>query len=517
MPPNHLYLDRPTLIEPIYLLTGASGLVGRYLLAGLLQRGCQVAALIRSSPRGSAAQRCEEALGSFERSLLLPRPRVIESNLHSPKLGISPVDLQWLRSRPVCVIHCAASIRFVRDPSSEEPYRTNVDGTQQLLAVCRELQVVHFHHVSTAYVGSRAATPRIMEAPVDQESLAGNDYELSKIRAECLVRQCSWLPGWTIHRPSIVVGDSQSSFSSTFHGFYAPLQIGAQYAKAFGFSPQAGDWFRQHLGIAEHDSKNLVPVDWVAESIVRVAVAEPRPNLERGRILHWTNPRPVACSTMQAAIVDSIEDKFSNRIVRVDEYNAANRRTDLPHADAFRQQMEVYESYFGNDPVFDTAQANLADTAPCPVVDYALLRRLADFAINNNFGWPRPPLPPVPAADIVETLRNIEWNAHPADAIADCSLSVQATGPGAPERLYFVRRQVSGQSCRWFGANAHLPADVQLDTLVPLSVLAACITGKTEPIAAIDNGYWAIQGTQRHQWLAILTDWVNDRNHRHRV
>ncbi len=263
-------------------------------------------------------------LQPFESSRLLPRPRVIawdfaesptgstSSGSSSPNNnGVSAEDHQWLSQRTLSVVHCAASIRFQKDSHSGEPYRTNVSGTQNLLEMCKRYAIAAFHHVSTAYVGDHRSGQTVMESPVSWASKGGNDYENSKIQAEQLVMSHMVGKPLVIHRPSIVVGDSLSNFTSTFHGFYAPLQIGWQYAKLFGFSDQAGQWFRQQLGLNPSDRKNLVSVDWVAEGIVQTIekLVAKELDLPTGQplVLHWTNPQPVACQVMQSAIVDAIE------------------------------------------------------------------------------------------------------------------------------------------------------------------------------------------------------------------
>ncbi len=464
--------------------------------------------LVRPTPRATAAQRIEESLRHFESSVLLPRPKTISSDLNAPRLGLSAPDAAYLARRPIRVIHCAASIRFVEDQESGEPYRTNVEGTSALLELCRELRVEEFHYVSTAYVGSRSGKAVVPENWVDAESEGGNDYERSKILAERLVRDCTWLPSRTIHRPSIVVGDSRTNYTSTFHGFYAPLQIGAAYAKEFGFSSQAGDWFRQQLGVLQSDSKNMVAVDWVADAIVAIALQSP---IQAERILHWTNPRPVACHVMQAAIVDAIEQRYG--AASSGAAGSVERMSALVSADHFRTQMGVYESYFGNDPELDATEANAAlrrancASVSCPPIDYQRLRQLADFAIENNFGWPKalpPELPFGPVREALETMVQRAASIRPSEI--EGRVTVRLTGAGAPESLYFVRTSRS-----WQRVDERITGGGwEMEWTLPFAKLADCIIARTSPIVWIDAGYWLVQGSLPNEWLAVVTDWVND-------
>lgn len=502
------------------LLTGATGLVGRYILAGLLRCGIQVGVLCRGDSRGSARQRVEQVLGAFESEVLLPRPRVLEGDLSRENLGLNSVDAAWLKTRTLVVLHCAASIKFKLDQRSGEPYTTNVAGTQRLLDMCRGLNVSAIHHVSTAYVAQRRpgshpnssssvdavsiADARAFEVVAGDPDAAGNDYERSKIEAERLVRECSWIEQVTIHRPSIVVGDSTTGFTSTFHGFYAPLQIGAQLAQSLGFSQEAGDLLRQQLGMSTGDAKNLVPVDWVGKAIARIVSRDVRePSVApKQRILHWTNPHPTSCQTIQRAIVDAIEHQYGDRQSKVVSA-AADARMAAEAAsgpELFRSQMDVYESYFSDDPKFDASNsmAELPDF-PCPAVDERLLRKLADFAIAANFGWPRSQLPCVEHAELADALVGFSG----ADTTLTSPLYLDLLGPGAPDRLCFGR--VGSREAGAAGFEASASCVLRLS----MAVFADCISGKTLLADAIASGSAAIYGENPNEWLAILGDWID--------
>ena len=71
------------------LLTGATGLVGRYLLRDLLAEDVPVAVLCRSNRMESAAQRIEALMQRWERlaGRSLPRPVVLEADLRQPAAG----------------------------------------------------------------------------------------------------------------------------------------------------------------------------------------------------------------------------------------------------------------------------------------------------------------------------------------------------------------------------------------------------------------------------------------------
>ena len=155
---------------------------------------------------------------------MLPRPVVIEGDLLSKGLGLEGADVRWLSRHCTSVIHNAASLSFHSRERDDEPWLSNVTGTRQVLDLCRRTGIRQFHHVSTAYVcGLRNG--RILESELDAAQEFGNDYERSKIEAERMVRDADFLSPVTVYRPSIIVGDSRTGRTTTYHGFYALLRL----------------------------------------------------------------------------------------------------------------------------------------------------------------------------------------------------------------------------------------------------------------------------------------------------
>ena len=53
--------------------------------------------------------------------------------------------------------------------------------------------------------------------------------------------------------------------------------------------------------------------------------------------------------------------------------------------------MGQYEPYQVGEPAFDAANTRTAlPDLPCPEIDPAMLRRLIDFAVRDNWGRPTP-------------------------------------------------------------------------------------------------------------------------------
>ncbi len=481
------------------LLTGATGLVGSQLLSRLLDRDVSVAVLVRPNRRATAHQRIEQCLAPFEKSRLLPRPRVITADLSASGLGLSLEDREWLGRQSIRVLHCAGSIRFNEDAVSREPFTSNVDGTQNLLRLAGTLDCRAFHFVSTAYVqnGKSSVCREERVAATDQ---ASNDYERSKIIAEQAVDQADGLGPKTIHRPSIVIGDSQTGYTSTFHGFYAPLQVALQMAARYGYDADAGRHLREQLGLTPSDCKNFVPVDWVAECIVRVLIAEmcsAAPSVDT-RYLHWTSPAAVPCEVVQQAISEIVAERYGA---------APAKERALSNESEFRELLSIYETYFRADPVFDDRiSTDASGGLPCPPIDLKLLKKLAAAAANTNFGWPQPRVAALPHKKVVQALRNLPQLNTPPESGAAATLQITLLGPGAPERMMF------GESnFRWHRIVGKMhPQRPQCRLTTRLETLADCLDGTTRVTDSMANGLWLTESDDQVLAAENIKKWMSD-------
>jgi len=362
-----------------YLLTGATGLLGRYLVKDLLLAGTRLAVIVRPTRKANVRKRMEEIMCYWDKQFgrPFPRPVVLEGDIGAPNLGLSETDVKWVSENCTGMIHNAASLTFHSTGPDSEPWRSNVQGTQHVLDLCKAAGIREFHHVSTSYVaGLREG--RCLETELDVGQKLGNDYEISKVTAEKMVRSADYIDPPTVYRPSIIIGDSQTGLTNTFHGFYAPLQIVHTMTRTLEANETG--LFPSHARLALHgwESKNLVPVDWVSAVMARILTQR---NLH-GQTYHLTPRHPVPVRLVR----DIIEEKCGFYSVSFvgDESNLTNQ-TD--YEQLFHEHMKVYNSYWRDDPVFDyTNTKNAAPDLPCPSVDHDMLSRLATWAIEDKFG-----------------------------------------------------------------------------------------------------------------------------------
>lgn len=462
------------------LLTGVTGLVGRYLVRDLLQAGVRVAALVRPSRRQTARQRMETLLAEWEEELgcLLPRPIVLEGDISEPDLGLDAASLRWVAEHCDSIIHNAASLQFVATSKESEPWRSNVQGVQHVLDVCEQAGIRKFHHVSTAYVcGLREGT--ILESELDVGQKLSNDYEQSKVEAEKLVRSAPFIKELTVYRPAIITGDSKTGYTTTYHGFYAPVQLSWTLARNYIQNETGLRPGRFRFPLDGYETKNLVPVEWVSAVMAHV-FTHPE---HHGKTYHLTPRHRVPARLLG----DILEETCSFYAVHFQhDGEEATAITEIEQT--FRELIGVYATYWRDDPVFDaTNTETAAPHLPCPSMDRSTLLMMAKVAIDTNFAAPRSK--PIPVAlDVHKLLEGWTDSAAEPSVSASEAIHFEVDGPGGGQWTLATRaRQIVAAE-----PGVDLPASVSVrldvDTLSGLLRgdvdVEQAVTGAGEGVAA---------------------------------
>lgn len=371
-----------------YLLTGSTGLLGSNLLRDFLTAGLRVAVLVRPTKFESPSQRIESIMTRWDKRAgrTLPRPVILEGDLNNDRFSLDDTQLAWVSEHCHALVQNAASVTYFGKYPDEEPWRTNVGGTRNALEFCRRIGVRQFHHVSTAYLcGQRKG--RVYEVEVGHGQELNTDYERSKLEGEKLVRGADHIDPPTIYRPAIIVGDSRTGHTTTFHAFYVPLKLIHMMFSRITRDDFKIDPLLEAIRIKGHERKNLVPVDWISTVMTHI-LTHPQ---HHGQTYHLAPERPVTTGVMRDSMIQAF-------LVYGDQEARAEAQTGEgwsfnweEFVDYFKGQMSVYESYWNDDPEFDLTNTNKA--APhlsCPDVNAEMLMRLCKYAIESNFGWPRP-------------------------------------------------------------------------------------------------------------------------------
>lgn len=251
-------------------VTGGTGLIGRHLVARLLERSdAPVYVLVR-----------EASLRRFEERRIgwgAPpgRVRAVVGDLTAPALGLSRGGVDELRGRVGQFFHVGAL--YDMRASREALVRANVDGTRNAVEAASRIGARRFHHVSSIAAAGRH--PGVFREDMFDEATGLDDpYFHSKHESERVVRSACKIP-WRIYRPSIVVGHSETGEMDKVDGpyYFFPLleRLAAMLPR---FLPVPG---------IDGGLLNLVPVDFVAAALDCIAHRE---GLD-GRTFHLVDPR----------------------------------------------------------------------------------------------------------------------------------------------------------------------------------------------------------------------------------
>ncbi|MGE0607020.1 MAG: SDR family oxidoreductase [Pirellulales bacterium] len=367
-------------MDSYILLTGATGLVGRYLVRDLLLEGERLALVIRPSERENVYERSEAILQHWERELAmeLPRPVCLAGDVQQEGLGLSQADRRWVAGHCDQVIHNAASLVFNGSDRREEPWTTNLDGTRHVLELCHGLRLPRLHYVSTAYVcGQRQGT--IYEDELDCGQAFRNDYEHCKFLAEKLVREADFLDQRTVYRPAVIAGDSRTGYTNTYHGLYLYLKMMSVLVR--GQDPDANG--ARHTPIRLHMSgdepRNIVPVDWVGQVLSRLFLTP----TAHGGTYHLAPVDPIT----PRQIIDAAYKYFNSYGVEYCGPGEKDRSLMNDFERGVYDRMVAYESYDHTDPTFDTTNLiRFCADLPCPRIDQAALHRYLEFGEADRWG-----------------------------------------------------------------------------------------------------------------------------------
>jgi nucleoside-diphosphate-sugar epimerase len=158
------------------LVTGATGLVGSYLVLHLAEKGLNVSAIYRNE---KAIQKTKDLFIMYNKVHFFDTIKWISADI----TDISSLEIAFENTD--YVYHCAAKISF--DPRDEEKLRkVNIEGTANIVNFCLAKNIKKLCHVSsTAALGDLPIQQLITDEDADwNPEKPHSDYALSKYGAE---------------------------------------------------------------------------------------------------------------------------------------------------------------------------------------------------------------------------------------------------------------------------------------------------------------------------------------------
>jgi NAD(P)-dependent dehydrogenase (short-subunit alcohol dehydrogenase family) len=254
-----------------YVVTGATGFIGRHLVGELLKRKGEIRVVVRPASRHKVDELVSR-LGA-------PRGRIkpLEGDITQRRLGIKDAELKRLKGAEL--FHLAAIYNLEADDESNRV--TNIEGTRNVVDFANAAGVARLHHVSTIVVAGNKWKGEFTEEMFDEGQELDQPYYRAKFEAEKIVREQARVP-FRIYRPGIVIGSSVTGEADKIDGPYYGFKLIQRLRDTLP------SWFP--LTGLEGGPFNLVPVDFVARAIDHIAH---KPKLD-GRTFHVVDPAPLS-------------------------------------------------------------------------------------------------------------------------------------------------------------------------------------------------------------------------------
>ena len=224
-------------------VTGATGLIGRWLVPALTREGYLVTALVRS-----ADQRKDEYLRWVrDHDGLAEQVRVVNGDLADDDLGLSDASRALVRKADI-VYHLGAAMQLGLDRAHTAA--VNEGGTERVVRLA-----VTFERRPRFVLISGFRIPAANQLELDRAGA----YEASKVRADRRTRALAKELGLalTVVNPAVVIGDSRTGETTLFWGF-ADLVRDLKKGKTPAVPGTRRHWMP------------LVTVDYLADFLARV-------------------------------------------------------------------------------------------------------------------------------------------------------------------------------------------------------------------------------------------------------
>ncbi|KAI8803849.1 polyketide synthase [Cladochytrium replicatum] len=180
--------------EITILLTGATGFVGSCILVKLLEKfpKSKIVCLVRAKSSTAGLERIRSSAVKYQTGVenQLSRIEVVVGNIEKPKLGVSKADWRDLAAAVDMIIHCGASVDWLR------PYTdlrgSNVVSVAEVLRLATTTKLKPVQYLSSAAIFYEVGAPDVVSESFNITEMHGKHlygYPQSKYVAEQLCRR----------------------------------------------------------------------------------------------------------------------------------------------------------------------------------------------------------------------------------------------------------------------------------------------------------------------------------------
>jgi nucleoside-diphosphate-sugar epimerase len=317
-------------------VTGFPGFIATRLVKRLAAEGARF--ILLTQPAFLAAARAEAAAIAGETGVDPGRFTIVAGDITEPNLGLDAGALENARRETTTVFHLAAIYDLA--VAEDIARHVNVEGTRNVNKFAKSIEhLKRYHYVSTCYVSGRRQGI-IQESELHHDAGFRNHYEETKYLAETEVEALKAELPITIHRPSVVCGDSRAGETAKYDGIYYLIHYLRKWPGGLTL-----------LNIGKREANlNLVPIDFLIEAMCALATDD----RAIGATVQLADPSPLTTHQLFDEISKAIggRDSFATIpagiVYPVLKLPLAPKITGLPHSAV---------PYFFLEQTYDTTRA----------------------------------------------------------------------------------------------------------------------------------------------------------------
>lgn len=385
-----------------YLLTGATGLLGRNLLFEIIKQhandlsNINIFLLGRSSKEDNLTTRIFNIIEndgtdylSIEKDAYNDLKQTLSSVIHCIHFELegnnellSPGDEALLKNHGIdYFFHMAACTDF-RDNENvkKKLWSVNVDGTMRVLELAKKIKANQFIYTGTAY-SCGETTGNIAPDYINFNQKFRNPYELSKLEAEVSVRKFAQQNPWMktkYFRPSTICGrliENKPGAICKFDVFYAWM---------FFFLRCKEEMFKENdinntsfmecrITYSRHSGLNIVPADYAAKTMYRLTI-----NNTSHNSFHLANTTETSHDFYIPAMLKTINMEGMRRVDHQPEQDLNELETMY-----YKKAGAIFTPYITSAPINFTPPA-MNEELQCPEIEGENFYTLLKYAIENR-------------------------------------------------------------------------------------------------------------------------------------
>lgn len=318
-------------------LTGFPGFIAGRLVRRLAASGARFELLVQPALLAQAENEIRDISRSTNRDAA--DFRIVSGDITAADLGMNGTEASRIRDTTTIVFHLAAlyDLGVGRDLAMQ----VNVEGTRHVNRFVAEMSALrHYHYVSTCYVAGKR-TGMILETELEHNAGFRNHYEETKYLAELETGLLKARLPITIHRPSVVCGDSRTGETAKYDGIYYLINYLRRRPGLLALANIGNPRVRL----------NIVPVDFVVDSLAALAHDE----RAIGATLQLADPAPLTTAELFEQIARALTSR--GPVLRIPA-PLVRTTLDLPFTETLTGMPRVAVPYFFIEQEYDSTRAS---------------------------------------------------------------------------------------------------------------------------------------------------------------